>query len=80
MVHLVFTVQIISIHRKILKELNPEITDCYVYYIMYNLNWPWGGKWDFFLNGPKCESKSNIVLFRVLKNYEKLYQKLELKN
>lgn len=38
MVHLVFTVQIISIHPKILKELNPEITDCCVYYIMYNLN------------------------------------------
>lgn len=76
MVHLVFTVQIIGIHPKILKELNHEITDCWVYYIMYNLNWPWGGKWDvklFFWKGSKCESKSIIVLFRLLKNYEKLF-------
>lgn len=44
MVHQVFTVQIIGIHPKILKELNHEITDWWFYYIMYNLNWPWGRK------------------------------------
>lgn len=62
MVHQVFTVQIIGIHPKILKELNHEITDCWVYYIMYNLNWLWGRKLYvklvFFLMIPSVNQKA----------------------
>lgn len=66
MAHLFFTVQIIGMHPKILKELNHEITDCWVYYIMYNLKLTmgWSMRCCFFEMAPSVNQKVTLQTAR----------------